>query len=104
MQGGAQPVGLSCQAGEVLQAAERQAQSMKDDYVSTEHLLMALASGDERKRLADFGVTPEATLNALASIRGSQRVVSPESGCTYQALEKYGRDLTSWRAAASWIR
>ena len=94
VQGGAQPVGLSRQAGEALQAAERQAQTMKDDYVSTEHLLLALASGDEGKRLADYGVTPEAILNALASIRGSQRVVSPDPESTYQALEKYGRDLT----------
>jgi len=94
VQGSTQPVGLSRQASEALLAAERQAQTMKDDYVSTEHLLLALASGDEAKRLAAFGVTPEAILNALTAIRGSQRVVSPDPEGTYQALEKYGRDLT----------
>ncbi|MBM3122502.1 MAG: AAA family ATPase, partial [Chloroflexi bacterium] len=86
--------GLSKAASEVFAAAERQASSMKDDYVSTEHLLLALAAGAEAGRLKGFGLTPETILQALSGIRGSQRVTSPDPESTYQALEKYGRDLT----------
>ena len=85
---------LSKAASEVFTAAERQASSMKDDYVSTEHLLLALAAGAEAARLKGFGLTPETILQALSGIRGSQRVTSPDPESTYQALEKYGRDLT----------
>jgi ATP-dependent Clp protease ATP-binding subunit ClpB len=67
---------------------------MKDDFVSTEHLLLALAAGPEAERLAGFGLTPEAILQALSKIRGSQRVVTPDPESTYQPLERYGRDLT----------
>jgi ATP-dependent Clp protease ATP-binding subunit ClpB len=91
--GGEQP-GLARQTAEVLTAAERQASGMKDDYTSTEHLLLALASGPAAERLKAYGVTPEAVLQALASIRGSQRVSTPNPEGAYQALEKYGRDLT----------
>jgi ATP-dependent Clp protease ATP-binding subunit ClpB len=86
--------GLSRPLGQVLEAAERQAGAMKDEYVSTEHLLLALGAGPEAARLKKVGVTPEAVLQTLSSIRGSQRVVSPNPEDTYQALEKYGRDLT----------
>jgi ATP-dependent Clp protease ATP-binding subunit ClpB len=86
--------GLSRAAAEAFSAAERQAASMKDDYVSTEHLLLALAAGAEAARLQGFGLTPETILQALSGIRGSQRVTSPDPESTYQALEKYGRDLT----------
>src|SRR3990172_7626632 len=79
---------------EVLNAAERQASSMKDEYISTEHILLALAAGPEAARLKGYGLTPEAILQSLTAIRGSQRVVSPNPEETYQALEKYGRDLT----------
>jgi ATP-dependent Clp protease ATP-binding subunit ClpB len=85
---------LSRAVNEALTAAERQAASMKDDYVSTEHLFLALAAGPEAERLRAFSVTPDAILQALTAIRGSQRVVSPNPEDTYQALEKYGRDLT----------
>jgi ATP-dependent Clp protease ATP-binding subunit ClpB len=86
--------GLSRASADVLAAAEKQAASMKDEYVSAEHLLLALASGPEAQRLERFGVTPSSILQGLTSIRGSQRVVSPTPEDTYQALEKYGRDLT----------
>jgi ATP-dependent Clp protease ATP-binding subunit ClpB len=86
--------GLGRAGADVLAAAERQAASMKDDYVSTEHILLALAAGPEAGRLKGYGVTPEAVLQALTGIRGSQRVASPTPETTYQALEKYGRDLT----------
>jgi ATP-dependent Clp protease ATP-binding subunit ClpB len=92
--GAAERPGLSRASADVLSGAERQAGSMKDDYVSTEHMLLALAAGPEAARLKGYGVTPEAVLQALAGIRGSQRVVSPNPETTYQALEKYGRDLT----------
>jgi ATP-dependent Clp protease ATP-binding subunit ClpB len=94
IRGATERPGLSRAAADVLTAAERQATSMKDDYVSTEHVLLALAAGPEASRLKGYGVTPEAVLQALAGIRGSQRVVSPNPETTYQALEKYGRDLT----------
>jgi ATP-dependent Clp protease ATP-binding subunit ClpB len=67
---------------------------MKDDYVSTEHVLLALAAGPEAEILKSFGITPDAILNVLTKIRGSQRVVTPNPEQTFQALEKYGRDLT----------
>jgi ATP-dependent Clp protease ATP-binding subunit ClpB len=92
--GEATPPGLSRPLSQALEAAEAQARSMKDEYVSTEHLLLALAAGPEAARLKKIGVTPEAVLQSLSSIRGSQRVVSPNPEDTYQALEKYGRDLT----------
>jgi ATP-dependent Clp protease ATP-binding subunit ClpB len=91
--GDAQP-GLAKATTEALTAAERQAANMKDEYVSTEHILLALAAGAEADRLKGFGLTPEAILQSLTAIRGSQRVVSPNPEDTYQALEKYGRDLT----------
>jgi len=86
--------GLSRGLSQALDAAERQARTMKDEFVSTEHLLLALAAGPEADRLRRHGVTPEAILQSLSGIRGSQRVVSPNPEDTYQALEKYGRDLT----------
>ncbi len=87
-------VGLSQAAVDVLTAAERYAKGMQDDYVSTEHILLALTDSIEGKRLASYGLTKEAILKALQSVRGSQRVTSPDPESTYQALEKYGRDLT----------
>jgi ATP-dependent Clp protease ATP-binding subunit ClpB len=71
----------------VLSAAEREARDRSDEYVSTEHLLIALADV--------FGAQPAALRDALASIRGSQRVTSPDPEGTFQALEKYGVDLTA---------
>jgi ATP-dependent Clp protease ATP-binding subunit ClpB len=67
---------------------------MQDDYVSAEHLLLGLTDSVEGKRLAAFGLTKDAVLNALKSVRGSQRVTSQDPESTYQSLEKYGRDLT----------
>ncbi|MDW8277707.1 MAG: ATP-dependent chaperone ClpB [Anaerolineales bacterium] len=87
-------VGLSQAAADVLSAAERYAKGMQDDYVSTEHLLLGLTDSIEGKRLASYGLTKDAILKALQSVRGSQRVTSQDPESTYQALEKYGRDLT----------
>jgi len=94
VQGAASQPGLSRPAAEALDDAESRARAMKDDYVSTEHLLLALAAGPLAKLLAGFGLTAESILEALSSVRGSQRVVSPHPEDTYQALERYGRDLT----------
>ncbi len=87
--------GLSRPAMDVLTAAERYAKGMQDEYTSTEHLLLGLTDSLEAKRLSHYGLTKDAILKALASIRGTQRVTSQNPEDTYQALEKYGRDLTA---------
>jgi len=87
--------GLSRQAADVLDAAERYAKGMGDEYTSTEHILLGLTDSPEGKTLAAFGVTKDAVLKALREIRGSQSVTSQNPEDTYQALEKYGRDLTA---------
>jgi ATP-dependent Clp protease ATP-binding subunit ClpB len=80
----------------VLGAAEREARERGDEYVSTEHLLIGLADagGGIADLFARAGVTPAALRDALASLRGSQRVTSPDPEGTFQALEKYAVDLT----------
>ncbi len=96
--GGNGQIGLSRAASEVLNAAEKEAGGMKDDYVSTEHILLVLADArdraDGRLPLREKGITRDAILRALARIRGSQRVTSQNPEGTFQALDKYGRDLT----------
>ncbi|HRX04954.1 MAG TPA: Clp protease N-terminal domain-containing protein, partial [Anaerolineae bacterium] len=89
--------GVSVALQRVLQAAQSEADGMHDDYVSAEHLFLALAdkAGDgAQKLLAAAGISRDAILQALQSIRGSQRVTSQNPETTYQALTKYGRDLT----------
>jgi len=94
MHGGNGQIGLAHTTSALLTAAEKQAKAMKDEYVSTEHILLAMAAGPESDRLHQFGITPDSILQSLAGIRGSQRVITPNPEDTYQALEKYGRDLT----------
>ncbi|MDX1600949.1 MAG: Clp protease N-terminal domain-containing protein, partial [Anaerolineales bacterium] len=94
VQGEATQRGLSRPAADALEDAERRADTMQDDYVSTEHILLALAGGPEAGRLEKHGLTPDAIMKALSKIRGSQRVVTPNPESTYQPLERYGRDLT----------
>jgi ATP-dependent Clp protease ATP-binding subunit ClpB len=95
--GGAQPM-LSPRFRAVADAAATEAEHLKDDYVSTEHLLLALASEPGRapaaRLLAQHGATRDALLAALAAVRGSQRVTDQHPEGKYQALERYGRDLT----------
>ncbi|HYH67523.1 MAG TPA: ATP-dependent chaperone ClpB [Urbifossiella sp.] len=81
----------------LVDAAESEAKSLKDDYVSVEHLLLALAAdtGAAGQTLKQFGVTRDRLTTALKEVRGSQRVTSQNPEETYQALEKYGRDLTA---------
>ncbi len=93
--GGSGETGLTRQTSDVLSAAERYAKGMQDDYVSTEHILLGLTESSEGKRLSQYGLTKDAILAALKSVRGSQRVSSQDPESTYQALEKYGRDLTA---------
>jgi len=81
----------------VVQDSYGEANSMHDDYVSTEHFLLALAGQNgagAQRVLARLGVTRDRILAALTAIRGNQRVTSQNPETTYQALEKYGRDLT----------
>jgi ATP-dependent Clp protease ATP-binding subunit ClpB len=81
----------------VLDDAEQRARALGDDYTSTEHLLLALSADDgpAGKALRDAGVAGDALLGALREVRGSQRVTSPTPEGTYQALERYARDLTA---------
>ncbi len=92
--GGNVQVALSKPAADVLNVAERFAKGMKDEFVSTEHILLGLTESIEAKRLEGYGLSRDAILKALAGIRGSQRVTSENPEDTYQALEKFGRDLT----------
>ncbi|MGD9093486.1 MAG: Clp protease N-terminal domain-containing protein, partial [Anaerolineales bacterium] len=87
--------GLARSTSDVLSAAERYAKGMQDEYVSTEHILLGLTDSVEGKRLSQYGLDKDAVLKALKSVRGSQRVITQDPEGTYQALEKYGRDLTA---------
>jgi ATP-dependent Clp protease ATP-binding subunit ClpB len=81
----------------VLQKAEDEAKRMGDDFVSTEHLLLGIIDAPESgaaRVLARFGVTKDRVYEALTQIRGGQRVTDANPEEKYQALEKYGRDLT----------
>ncbi len=82
----------------VLDAARKEADELKDEYVSTEHLFLAMLKddkGDAARILRANGVTDDAVLKALAAVRGSQRVTDPQPEGKYQVLEKYARDLTA---------
>jgi ATP-dependent Clp protease ATP-binding subunit ClpB len=96
----AQPgqVYVSPRLTEVLSGAEAEAQRMKDEYVSVEHLVLALADlkdGAVADAFRAAGLTRERLLEATAAVRGRQRVTSAPPEGTYEALEKYGRDLTA---------
>jgi ATP-dependent Clp protease ATP-binding subunit ClpB len=91
VQGGGQAF-VSNSLNQVLEQAEREARDLKDEYISTEHLLLALAG---RPALKSAGLTHEALLVALRSVRGNQRVTDQNPESKYQALERYGRDLTA---------
>jgi ATP-dependent Clp protease ATP-binding subunit ClpB len=80
----------------IIEGAEVEAETLKDEYVSTEHLLLSMVQegGDSGKILRDLGASRDKILNALVSIRGAQRITDPNPEEKYQALEKYGRDLT----------
>src|ERR1019366_1495925 len=99
--GGTQP-GMSAALTKVLDRASKEAENFKDEYVSTEHLLLALTeapkSGSQpdpvRDALVAAGANHDAVLKALSAVRGSQRVTDQNPEAKFQALEKYGKDLT----------
>ncbi|HVA60785.1 MAG TPA: ATP-dependent chaperone ClpB [Mycobacteriales bacterium] len=97
--------GLSRQTLAVIHAGADRGHELGDEFVSTEHLLVGLAeaggsgASGAAGLLTGLGATPEALLAAFATVRGAARVTSPDPEGTYQALEKYGRDLTSDAAA-----
>jgi len=88
---------LSQSSNNVLEKAFDEAQSLKDEYVSTEHILLAIAAAGydpAAQLLARNGATHDAILQAMTAIRGSHRVTSQNPEATYRALEQYARDLT----------
>jgi ATP-dependent Clp protease ATP-binding subunit ClpB len=95
--GGSEPH-MSPRLRVVAEAAEAEAKRMQDDYVSTEHLLIGIVSEPGRspaaQALQQRGITRDRVLEALTAVRGSQRVTDPNPENKYQALERYGRDLT----------
>ncbi len=90
---------LTQRVARLLDAAEREAKRLKDDYVSVEHLIIALidegTGTSAGRRLHEQGLTRDKFLKALTAIRGNQRVTSAMPEVTYEALEKYGRDLVA---------
>jgi ATP-dependent Clp protease ATP-binding subunit ClpB len=94
--GGAQPT-MSQALNQLLEQAFKEANNFKDEYVSTEHLLLAATKGKRdaaQEILARHGASYDAILKALTSIRGSQKVTDQNPEAKYQALERYAKDLT----------
>ncbi len=94
--GGPDQVYVTTRLNRLLTAAEDEAQKLKDEYISVEHVLLAALDdqGAAGRLLKEFGLTRERLMQALRDVRGSQRVTSQNPEGTYEALEKYGRDLT----------
>jgi ATP-dependent Clp protease ATP-binding subunit ClpB len=94
--GGAQPT-ISRELNEILALAEKEARDLKDEYVSTEHLLLGLAGkkgSTTRDLLAAQGATRDAVLEALRQVRGAHRVTDQDPEAKYQALQRFSTDLT----------
>ncbi len=92
-------VGISPELSRAMTRAEDEAHRLKDEYVSVEHLLLALADGardsEVARLLTKFGVKREAVLGALSAVRGNQRVTNTNPEGSYEALAKYGTDLVA---------
>src|SRR6185437_791357 len=88
-------LGVSRATNDVFTTAQKEADRLKDEYTSTEHLMLALASvkSEARDILAASGVNHNAILGALKEVRGGQRVTDQNPEDKYQALQRYGRDL-----------
>src|ERR1044071_6628920 len=88
-------LGIARSTQDVFNQAQKEADRLKDEYVSTEHLLLALAQvkSEAKEILTVNAVDYNAILNALKDVRGGQRVTDQDPEAKYQALEKYGRDL-----------
>lgn len=95
--GGNEQLYFSPAAGKALAKAEGEAGKLKDEYVSTEHILLGLTQIEDEtaKLLVSRGITKDSVIMALKSVRGNSRVVSQDPESTFQALEKYCRDLTA---------
>jgi ATP-dependent Clp protease ATP-binding subunit ClpB len=94
---GPSQVYISQRLSAVMRDAEQEAKRLQDEYISTEHLLLALCAlkdGSVARALREAGIDRERVLQALTSVRGSQRVTDQTPEGKYQSLEKYGRDLT----------
>ncbi|NLY73726.1 MAG: ATP-dependent chaperone ClpB [Firmicutes bacterium] len=98
--GGPDQIYVTGRLNRLLALAEDEAKKLKDDYLSVEHLFLAMTAdnGAAGKIFKEHGLTRERILRVLKEIRGSQRVTSPNPEATYDALEKYGRDLTKLAA------
>ncbi|MBP7478848.1 MAG: ATP-dependent chaperone ClpB [Spirochaetaceae bacterium] len=94
--GGAQ-IHFSNEASKVIAKAEKETASLKDEYLSTEHILLAIAQSDGRcgALLKKEGITRDSIFQALKAVRGNQRVTNQDPEATMQALEKYCKDLTT---------
>src|SRR5216117_2032113 len=90
--GGPSQTFITQRLSQLLTKAEDEMRALKDEYLSVEHLLLAMAA--EGGVFRGLGLTRERLMAALQQVRGNQRVTSPDPETTYQALEKYGRDLT----------
>ncbi|MBT8383127.1 MAG: type VI secretion system ATPase TssH, partial [Ignavibacteria bacterium] len=86
---------MSQNSAKLLDAATEEARNLKDEYISTEHLLLALVEdkGKTGQILKDNGITKKNILSALKDVRGKQKVTSQNPEDTYQSLKKYGKDL-----------
>src|ERR1700691_6616517 len=87
--------------GRVLARAEQEAGKLKDDYIAVEHVLIAILDepGAASRILREAGLTHDKLMETLQKVRGNQRVTSANPEATYQALERYGRDLTKMAAS-----
>ncbi|HDK36312.1 MAG TPA: AAA family ATPase, partial [Bacteroidetes bacterium] len=94
--GGIGNIYISKRLNQILESAFKQANNLKDDYISTEHILLALSEdkGEAGNILRAEGLSHDNILKVLRAIRGSQRVTDQNPEAKYQALERYGRDLT----------
>ena len=98
--GGPEQVYITARLNRLLVQAEDEAKRLKDEYISVEHLLLAMTDdgGATGRIFKELGINRERLMRALQEVRGSQRVTSPTPEATYAALEKYGRDLTKLAA------
>src|SRR6201993_3197839 len=96
IQGAAEAAGGSSELVQILRDAEKEMRELKDEYVSTEHLMLAIAQhpGKAGDALRSNGATHDALIKALAEVRGSHRVTDENPEDKYMALERFGRDLT----------
>jgi ATP-dependent Clp protease ATP-binding subunit ClpB len=94
--GGSEPQ-MTPDLARVLETADKRRSEFKDDYISVEHLILALAESNDAtgQALQQLGVTAQAILEGLKALRGNQRITSADPEATFQALEQYGRDLTA---------